>query len=237
MAKPTKNDTQGTTPIPQLPEEETKKTIDPSTAWLVPYGNMMTVLLVFFLVLYVFTYQADTTTFERVVTQIQHQFALKGKAKEAVDRKKQEAEATDKIAKYFEETGLDKFAKIVIDAERVRVSMVNPVLFSLGEATLKEEAKMLLKPVAELIRIIPSKVIVEGHTCNLPIFGGKYKSNWELSADRAINVVKYLVHFENIPPNRFRVAGYGEYRPVARNDTEENRAKNRRIEIVILRTS
>lgn len=219
------------------PKEETKSTVDPSNAWLVPYGNMMTVLLVFFLVLYVFTYQQDTVTFERVVTQIQEQFALTGKPKESVMRKKQETEMTSKVVDYFAKSGLDKFAKVEINAERVRVQLANPVLFDLGEAKLKEEAKMLLKPVAELIRMLPSKVIVEGHTCNLPIFSKKYKSNWELSADRAINVVKYFVHYEKIPPKRFQIAGYGEYRPVAPNDSEENRAKNRRIEIVILRTT
>jgi chemotaxis protein MotB len=77
-------------------------------------------------------------------------------------------------------------------------------------------------------------IIVEGHTDNIPIRGKKYESNWELSAIRAENVVRYLVHKEGFPPELFAVAGYGEFRPVADNNTESGRKKNRRIELVIL---
>ncbi|MFH2070590.1 MAG: flagellar motor protein MotB [Elusimicrobiota bacterium] len=215
---------------------EIGETIDPGSAWLIPYGNMMTILMVFFLILYVFSYQADSATYERVVTKIQKEFTTKGEKAEKIARKAQEAEQVEKMAEYFAEKGFDKFAKVEINAERVRVTLSNPVLFSLGEAVLKPEAKLLLKPISELTKILPSKIIIEGHTDNLPIYGGKYKSNWELSADRAISVVRYMVNEEDVAPERFAVAGYGEFRPVAPNDTEDNRGKNRRIEIVLLRS-
>ena len=210
--------------------------VEPGSAWLIPYGNMMTVLMVFFLILYVFSYQADTATYERVVTKIQQEFALMGEKAEKIAKKAQEAEQVEKMANYFAEKGFDRFARVEIDAERVRVTLANPVLFSLGEAVLKEEAKLLLKPISELTRILPPRIIIEGHTDNIPIFGGKYRSNWELSADRAISVVKYMIGEEKVAPERFAVAGYGEFRPIAPNDTEENRGKNRRIEIVLLRS-
>ncbi len=220
-------------------EFEIEHVVSPGSAWLIPYGNMMTVLMVFFLILYVFSYQVDTTTYERVITHIQKQFALKGKVAENIARKIEETDTASELANFYEKEGLDRFVKVEINAERVRVMLSNPVLFPLGKAELKEEAKKYLKPVSKLLKIgkIASKVIIEGHTDNIPIIGGKYKSNWELSADRAINVINYFVKEEGVPPEIFAVAGYGEYRPVAPNDTEENRAKNRRIEIVILRTT
>ncbi|MFN3966748.1 MAG: flagellar motor protein MotB, partial [Endomicrobiia bacterium] len=201
---------------------EIEHSVDPGSAWLIPYGNMMTVLMVFFLILYVFSYQVDTTTYERVIVNIQKQFALKGKVAENVARKVEEAESAKELSDFYEKEGLDRFVKVEIDAERVRVMLSNPVLFSLGKAELKEEAKKYLKPVVKLIKIgkIASKVIIEGHTDNIPIVGGKYKSNWELSADRAISVINYFVKEEGLSPEIFAVAGYGEYKPVAPNDTE-----------------
>ncbi|MDK2959817.1 MAG: chemotaxis protein MotB, partial [Bacillota bacterium] len=77
---------------------------------------------------------------------------------------------------------------------------------------------------------------VEGHTDNLPINTYRFPSNWELSTARATTVVRYLAEKHGIPPDRLSAAGYGEWRPVAPNDTPEHRAQNRRVDIVVLRT-
>jgi len=110
-----------------------------------------------------------------------------------------------------------------------------PVLFDSGGADLKGEAIKSLSGIAKIIKDMPNTVIVEGYTDNIPMKTGKYTSNWELSAARAFSVVQYLMEKENIDSKRFTVYGYGEFRPVTDNDTEEGRAKNRRIEISIMR--
>ena len=76
---------------------------------------------------------------------------------------------------------------------------------------------------------------VEGHTDNLPINTPRFPSNWELSTARATSVIRYLIEEENLDPERLSAAGYGEYRPIDANDTPEGRARNRRVDLVILR--
>ena len=113
--------------------------------------------------------------------------------------------------------------------------LANPVLFGLGESELKPSAILVLHQVAVLLKDIPNAVLVEGHTDDKPISRGDFHSNWELSVARAFGVIRYFIEEENIPPQRLSAVGYGEYKPLYPNDTEENRAKNRRIEINIVR--
>ena len=91
----------------------------------------------------------------------------------------------------------------------------------------------ILAKVSGILRSVNNMIIVEGHTDNVPINTVKYPSNWELSVDRAVQVVKYLSSHHHIAPQRFIATGYGEYHPVADNSTVEGRARNRRVNIVI----
>ena len=115
------------------------------------------------------------------------------------------------------------------------------VFFDSGKADLKPESKEILKSIAEILNREEFKdklIKVEGHTDTDPIlYSKKYPTNWELSAIRATNVLRYLVEEENIEGNRISSSGYSYYRPIAPNDTRENKAKNRRVDIVILRSS
>ena len=88
--------------------------------------------------------------------------------------------------------------------------------------------------VAQSLTKIPGQIRLEGHTDDTPIHTPKFPSHWRLSTARAITVLKFLTNRYNIPAERLAVSGYGEYRPVAPNDTPENRAKNRRVAVVIL---
>ena len=116
--------------------------------------------------------------------------------------------------------------------EGVVLKLPGKVLFDLGKAELKPGAKKTLNRVISLLKKYPYNIQVEGHTDNLPIHTERFHSNWELSAARAISVIKYL-HQNGIPQERLSALGYGEYRPVAPNDTPEHRSLNRRIEILI----
>lgn len=123
------------------------------------------------------------------------------------------------------------------DERGLVISLGAGALFDFGQAEIREDAEQTLAAMASVIRGIPNHVLVEGHTDNIPIRGSglKYASNWELSAARATGVLVCLIKKYNLPPQRLSAAGYAEFRPAASNETPEGRAKNRRVDIVILR--
>ena len=119
------------------------------------------------------------------------------------------------------------------DKDMVVRLAAGPLLFPLGSAELTAGCKKILDAVADLLAYIPNDVRIEGHTCDLPIHTARYPSNWELSAQRAINVLTYLVR-KGINPERLSAVGYADTRPIVPNIDEEHRRKNRRVDIVVL---
>ena len=116
----------------------------------------------------------------------------------------------------------------------IRLSFEDQVLFDFGRADINPAGYKMLNQIAEAIKNDSRPVRVEGHTDNVPIQTRRFPSNWELSVARAVNVVKYFAEVGKIDPHRLSAVGYGESRPVAANDTASNRAKNRRVEILLL---
>jgi chemotaxis protein MotB len=116
------------------------------------------------------------------------------------------------------------------------ITFVADVLFDSGKAKIRPEAQNSLNKVARVLKenVPDLNVGIEGHTDNVPIKHSGWKSNWELSTARALSVLHYLVDNEGISPQRLSAVGYGEYQPVASNDTGKGRQLNRRVEIVIL---
>ncbi|HTG00064.1 MAG TPA: OmpA family protein [Nitrospirota bacterium] len=121
---------------------------------------------------------------------------------------------------------------------RLTMTMVDKIIFPSGSATISKEGKKVLDKVVEILKDIKDKRIqVEGHTDNVKITSelkNRFPTNWELSTARATEVVRYLQEKGGIDPTLLSATGYGEYQPVASNDTEDGRHKNRRIEIVLL---
>jgi chemotaxis protein MotB len=116
---------------------------------------------------------------------------------------------------------------------KMTVKMKDKILFSSGSATLGKDGREALGAVAEVLRTVQGKVVrVEGHTDNVRLAGGRFASNWHLSVARALAVVKFLQD-AGVDPTRLAAAGYGEFQPIAANDTPEGRSQNRRIEIVL----
>jgi len=116
---------------------------------------------------------------------------------------------------------------------KMTVKMKDKILFSSGSAKLGKAGEDALGKVAEALAGLKGKIIrVEGHTDNVPTAKGPYRTNWELSVARALAVVKFLQD-NKVDPGMLSAAGYGEYHPIAPNDTPENRSLNRRIEIVL----
>jgi chemotaxis protein MotB len=121
--------------------------------------------------------------------------------------------------------------------DKLTVNVAEKIFFDSGSAELKPGGKEVLGKLGRIVKGLTDKVIrVEGHTDNVPIsksLRATYPTNWELSAARAINVVRFLQDSAGVPPEMLMAAGFGEYRPIAPNDTPANKQKNRRIEIVL----
>ncbi|GAB6193734.1 hypothetical protein JCM39068_34850 [Desulfocastanea catecholica] len=129
---------------------------------------------------------------------------------------------------------LDKFAAIdIIPDKTMRIMLTGDLLFSLGESELSEEARASLQKIVEFMMHTPYMINIVGHTDNLPMRSNRFKSNWELSVARASTVAEFLIDEMNMNPNQFVVSGYSSNRPIVPNTTAENRAKNRRVEIII----
>ena len=141
----------------------------------------------------------------------------------------------DDLGSALSEEIVSENALIEMEDRGIVVTLLDKVLFSSGKAAIKPAGKEALAKVAAVLEDVPNEISIEGHTDNEPINRSRYlyKSNWELSSARATNVL-YLLEEQGIYPERMSATGYGEYRPVAENDTKEGRQRNRRVEIVIL---
>lgn len=130
----------------------------------------------------------------------------------------------------------DKQVLLEMASRGLVITMANDILFDSGKAKLKKDAHSMLRKIASVLNeTVPDRDVgVEGHTDNVPIKHSGWKSNWELSTARATSVLHYLIDECSVAPQRLSAIGYGEYRPVESNDTLAGRAKNRRVEIIIL---
>jgi chemotaxis protein MotB len=126
-----------------------------------------------------------------------------------------------------------KGLEAVYTHEGIHLTLDDRLLFGSGNAHLTDGGEALLDKVGRIIKPLKRSIRVEGHTDNRPIATTAYPSNWELSTARAISVVKYLIQAAGIAPQNLAAAGYGDSKPRAPNDTEDNMARNRRVEIIL----
>lgn len=138
------------------------------------------------------------------------------------------------VSNFINKSGLSDVAAIKEDNRGVIIEFREKILFDTGKADIKEKGFETLSKVSELIRSIPNKIIVEGHTDNVPIAASDFPSNWELSSARAVKVLRYLIDARKLDPKRFSAIAYGEYQPIVSNDTADGRAQNRRVNILIV---
>ncbi|WNC14451.1 OmpA family protein [Brevibacillus brevis] len=118
--------------------------------------------------------------------------------------------------------------------EGLRIRLPVSILFASGSAELRAQGKQVVGTVAGVLKRFGNRVRIEGYTDDVPIAHSPYKTNWELSTGRAIAVMREMVDEYTLPSSRFTVAGLGEYKPLVDNSNEENRSRNRRVEIIIL---
>jgi chemotaxis protein MotB len=130
---------------------------------------------------------------------------------------------------------LEANRKININIERrgVVVSLLEQGVFSSGEAILLPGSLAVIDQIAVTLKDLPNMIKIEGHTDNIPIHNDEFSSNWELSSARALNILMYIINNHGLDPTKLSATGYGEFRPIADNDTVEGREKNRRVDIVL----
>jgi chemotaxis protein MotB len=127
---------------------------------------------------------------------------------------------------------LSELVTITDDERGIVLSFQEKILFDSGKATIKDEGYAVLDLITTAIETCPNDILIMGHTDDIPIHAEVFQSNWELSSYRGLSVLEYFVEKKGLPPSRFSVGGYGPSRPLYPNDTEKNRALNRRVEII-----
>ncbi|MCE1246494.1 MAG: OmpA family protein [Firmicutes bacterium] len=152
------------------------------------------------------------------------------------DKKRAELEALKNHFQYnLDKGGLSKNVQLRVEDRGVVIGlMTDGMSFEIGKADVTDSCRKVLDNIAPTLRATKQPIRIEGNTCNIPIHSTQYASNWELSAARATSVGKFLILNENIDPERISIIGYGEFRPLVPNTTDQNRAKNRRVDIVIM---
>ncbi|NLW22289.1 MAG: flagellar motor protein MotB [Tissierellia bacterium] len=216
-------------------------------SWLTTYSDLVTLLLCFFVLLFAFS-EIDAQKFRSIISSFQGgigvfdggtsldlEFDLEIPEENELERLKNLLEENS------ESTGFGSEINISIEERGLIIRFMDNVLFDSGKADLKPESIEILKYIGQVLNSEEFKdrlIKVEGHTDTDPIiYSEEFPTNWELSAIRATNVLRYLVEIENIDGSRISSSGYSYYRPIAPNDTKENKAKNRRVDIVILNST
>lgn len=244
--------------------------------WLVPYSDLLTLLLALFIVMYAMSsvnaqkFQLLSKAFNEVFTGgtglLNYQSPTPQGAVDAPDvrqkdKKKEEYQAEnpskviqnqlsqlakqkdmeelkalqDKVNSYITRNNLTDKLQTSLTTEGLLVTIRDNVLFDSGSAEVRPVDIKTAYQISDLLVMNPPRnIIISGHTDNVPIKNSQYGSNWELSVMRAVNFMKVVLQNSKLDPRWFSAKGYGEYQPVASNSTPEGRARNRRVEILIL---
>ena len=220
-----------------LPRRWTRAPTDENPLWLIVLCDLMTNLMLFFLVMYSFVLQNPSKRVEWLRTFEASQMidAQQTKA-DALIKEFKEREASAALVKLIRNSDLRNLADVDVTERTIRVSLRNQLLFGTAQADLNGAANRMLGHLTFVLKQIPNDVIIEGHTDDIPVTAGHYRTNWELSVARSASVIDLLTR-EGIAPARLIAAGYGPYHPLSANGTAEGRARNRRVEIVILRNA
>lgn len=216
-------------------------------AWLLPYSDMLTLLLALFIVMFAMG-QTDAGKFKQMSQQFNIIFAggsgvmqQDGNSVISMEVSPGQAEydKMTEVKKMLEEEitkeGYSDKVKVELNSEGLEISIQDAVLFNTAEAEVKNNLSPLLVQISNLLQGLDNQVKVVGHTDNIPIKNDKFRSNWELSSMRAINVMNFIVSSGKISPDKVSIQAYGEYMPKFENTTDAGRAKNRRVEIIVVR--
>jgi len=216
--------------------------------WEVVYSGFAMILLCFFIMLSSFSSIQETKVMRFVKSFVDAVSILPGGIKvddgniilptsaDIVDSGSQMARIYEKLKTLAEHRNLEHDVAVAYSAKGLVMRLSDHALYDVGAADISPQAIRLLKKIGAIIADSPYEVRVEGHTDNVPIKTARYPSNWELSTARAVTVLRYFIETYGIPSKRLSAEGFAEYHPMVPNDSIENRAKNRRVEIIFLNT-
>ena len=218
--------------------------------WMTTYSDMVTLLLAFFVLLFSFS-NIEARKFDMLVESLRGKLGVLEGGRTVSQAQLIEAgmmgegpgqytmrglyNVKAEIAEYLEEEELEEEIALEMTEEGLTIRFTGQVLFDLGRAEIRSNALDVLGRIGEFIGGVDNDVVVEGHTDDWPIRTDEFPSNWELSAARATNVTRYFIEEGDIDPERMSAAGYSEYQPIYPNDTSKNRARNRRVDVVLRR--
>jgi len=216
--------------------------------WMTTYGDMVTLLLCFFVLLYSFA-TLDVQKFQAVAQSMSGALGVLDSGTTVsmeplvnaypgdspTDENEEFNQLYDEISEYVKDNNLEARITLRLDERGLLVRFLDDVFFDSGKADLKPEAKEIITKVAEILKTNNKSIRVEGHTDNVPMRSYRFPSNWELSTTRAVNVVRFLIEEMGIDPKRLSASGYADQHPIEDNGTPEGRQKNRRVDMVILR--
>lgn len=240
--------------------KNTKKEKDDTERWMLSYLDFITLMMIFFLMMYAIS-NVDNKKAETLANSLKIGFnsgngenviAISDSSEITPDLVKSNDEETQTSTSVTEEEKLADVKKKIdtllnntelkgsvstsIQERGLIISFNNSVFFNSGDANIKPDWQSKLVAISKVLNEIDNYIRVEGHTDNVAINTNYFHSNWQLSSVRAANVVEFLITQGNIQPGRLSSVGYGEYRPIKSNDTEEGKSSNRRVDILILNT-
>ncbi len=199
--------------------------------WLISYADFMTLLVAFFATLYAASLTETAVTTAPAPTETAAPATAPSEAPPPPDpavalrAEVERALAPELAAGYLQ---------LIEDPRGLVIEVPEAGAFDVGQADLAPEAAQMLTRVATMLTTLPNAVRIEGHSDTTPIRTSQYASNWELSTARATRVVEFLVTTAGLAPSRLSAAGYAEFKPRAANDTPAGRARNRRVDLVLL---
>ena len=224
-------------------------------SWLVPYADILTLLLALFIVLFASS-SVDQTKLEQMSAVFNEIFTsgtgvmdnpavvqtvngsssqLQSGASKYMEDQDRLKESQNRVEEFIAINELEKQFETKMTDEGLLITIRDSVLFDMGRAELKAEYATIADELSQLLMFDPPRnIVITGHTDNVPINTNEFDSNWDLSVMRAVNFMKEVVSGnEELDSKYFSVKGYGEYSPIASNDTEEGREKNRRVEVLV----
>ncbi|MGE0039821.1 MAG: flagellar motor protein MotB [Vicinamibacterales bacterium] len=235
--------------LAHLPPRRRRRRAEPHVSherWLVSYADFITLLFAFFTMMYAMS-TVDAQKFKQVVQAMQVAFdngqarptglnailpADKGVGEggELDGMELLQAQITQRLQGAID----NELVEVERDARGIVISIREAGSFTTGSADLSVAAHTVLDQVADIVGTTPNAVRIEGHTDDVPINTARFKSNWELSTARATNVIEYLARSGEVDASRLSAAGYAEFHPRVPNDSAASRARNRRVDIIIL---
>ncbi|CAG37395.1 OmpA/MotB family protein [Desulfotalea psychrophila] len=232
----------------ELPQKKEKKCAAGAPAWMVTYSDLVTLLLTFFVLLLSMS-NVDPVRMSQASSSIKDAFGIPIKSVPteyrvpifpamliakfspvSIDNTKK---IHEKIKNKLKALRINSEVELINkDKDIIILRMDDKVLFARGQSEISPRSYMLLRNIADIIRPLPVNVRIEGHSDDIPL-GINNIANWNLSTSRAVSALRFFYRGNLISLDRLSAIGYGDMHPIAPNTTEENRAKNRRVDFVL----